>query len=535
MLKALDFDEVTVYGDLAHRILRNIARLESPMYRPPKIFKDALVNWPGDFAGRTLLALVLTARASGREPAYIGEILDNLEQMLETNGYLGEKLPEGQFDEQQLSGHNWLTRGLMEHYLWKKCEKSLKLAKRIIKELYLPLASAYEKYPINTRDSFFVGEAEGKLTGEYSDGWHLSSDIGCAFMCFDALGQAYSELGMAELYPLLSEMHNKFMCIDFQGLYMQTHATLSCTRGILSLYMGSKDERFLNDAVKIFQMYLDSAINEAYGNYNWFSRPKSWTEPCAIVDSAMIAAQLFGITKQTVYLEWLHKIYYNALVYAQRPSGGFGCDLEAGADTCFTGVYSEPMAEAFWCCTMRGGEGLSRMAQYTAFYDSDTLYIAFYQPAIINTCGVRARIKTAFPENGDISIDIALNGKPGLSHLAFYIPSYATDAEVCGPTQATKRDGWLVAPLVTGMYRLSFTIPLICLPTADRHINGRTLSHGYLILGAKTEEAISVDDKNLAHIGDCKYKSDGQLELEPLSTMLEIDNYVCDKRQIVFI
>ena len=45
--------------------------------------------------------------------------------------------------------------------------------------------------------------------------------------------------------------------------------------------------------------------------------------------------------------------------YGQRPNGGWGCDLCAGARDEFLRPAAE-IFEACWCCTMRGAEGLAR-------------------------------------------------------------------------------------------------------------------------------------------------------------------------------
>lgn len=49
----------------------------------------------------------------------------------------------------------------------------------------------------------------------------------------------------------------------------------------------------------------------------------------------------------------MNKIYYNAIRFAQRSTGAFGCD------TCLTDHQRElhPIGyDVYWCCTMRGGE-----------------------------------------------------------------------------------------------------------------------------------------------------------------------------------
>ena len=50
--------------------------------------------------------------------------------------------------------------------------------------------------------------------------------------------------------------------------------------------------------------------------------------------------------------------------YAQRSNGGFGCDECIGSET--AGVFLstlENIYEAFWCCSMRGAEGLANAAR----------------------------------------------------------------------------------------------------------------------------------------------------------------------------
>ena len=55
-------------------------------------------------------------------------------------------------------------------------------------------------------------------------------------MCLDGLSREYSILHISELKGLLEEMIQEFSNIDFVGISMQTHATLSAVRGILCFY-----------------------------------------------------------------------------------------------------------------------------------------------------------------------------------------------------------------------------------------------------------------------------------------------------------
>ena len=110
-MKALAFEQVVPKGDLAYRMVKNYARLEGKEYRPEQIFDIDKNGWPGDWEGRTILALALLARSTGRTPAYLDAILEKLESEFNERGYLKDILPAGMANEQQLSGHNWLLRG----------------------------------------------------------------------------------------------------------------------------------------------------------------------------------------------------------------------------------------------------------------------------------------------------------------------------------------------------------------------------------------------------------------------------------------
>jgi len=128
-----------------------------------------------------------------------------------------------------------------------------------------------------------------------------------------------------------------------------------------------------------YALYRECAETEHYANYNWFDRPQ-WTEACAVVDSLLLAIELWRATGEAEYLTTAHHVYFNALSYAQRPNGGFGCDLCPGADgRIHLGPHPE-IFEAPWCCSMRGAEGLVRAAQAGMMIEGAkrTVWQAFY-------------------------------------------------------------------------------------------------------------------------------------------------------------
>ena len=74
--KTVSFENVKVGGELRDRLMRNFNRLEETKYQPDHVFltEEESGYWPGDTEGRTILGLVMDARATGRTPLYLDEI-----------------------------------------------------------------------------------------------------------------------------------------------------------------------------------------------------------------------------------------------------------------------------------------------------------------------------------------------------------------------------------------------------------------------------------------------------------------------------
>lgn len=390
-------ENIRIFGDLQRRINLNYSRLESRHYRPNHIFGADKSGWPGDWEGRTILALVKLWSITGREPAYLREILKILPSKLNSMGYLGDiygidnETGLRLFNEQQLSGHNWLLRGLLEYYILCRDESVKNIAINIVNNLFLPLIGNYKSYPISLKErDCGKGKYDGNICGKVGN-WLISTDIGCAFICLDALSQAYDVLGICECKVLADEMLDVFSRIDFAKCAMQTHATLSATRGVLRLFSLTNDDKYLNCASNVFDIYISEGMTENYANFNWFSRPDSWTEPCAVIDSWICAMELYKFKNDYFYLYLANKIYRNAICYAQRVNGGFGCDrCVTPSQRILSPNGGADLTEAYWCCTMRGAEGLSSIASQVAFYSLDedgnlaNLFINIIEPSEIS-------------------------------------------------------------------------------------------------------------------------------------------------------
>lgn len=423
----IDPSSIRPLGELGARTLLLAGRLTDAMYRPGAIFTGDQNGWPGDWEGRTILAQTLISRVSGVESPYLRANVEALADNLNEKGYLKGILPEGELDEQQLSGHGWLVRGLCEYSEYAQDKGALEMALRMAEELFLPTAGHFDDYPTKPEERSGGGEAAGNISGKLR-GWYLSTDTGCAFIPMDGLSRLYELTGDKRLMALMEEMYARFIAIDLVGARVQTHATLSACRGILRLYGVTGDEKYLDSARSIFDIYVRSGMTATYANQNWFARPE-WTEPCAIIDSFIVAMRLFEYVGDPRYADMARRIWSNGVCRAQRPNGGFGCDSCAGEGG--SGAYLKVHAyEAYWCCTMRGGEGLDMGARFCYMTDGDTIIVPMFASSLaeFDICGghVRIRQRADSARDGHVEFKIEENTAERPVKLSVLMPDWAS-------------------------------------------------------------------------------------------------------------
>jgi DUF1680 family protein len=171
-------------------------------------------------------------------------------------------------------------------------------------------------------------------------------------------------------------------------------------------------------------------MTENYANYNWFGRPTA-TEPCAIIDSFIVAMHLWQHTGHASYLEDAHLIYCNGLGRGQRNNGGYGTDACAGASDLFLKVKHY---EAYWRCTMRGGEGNARAIQYSCFSRLGELTLPMCGDSTatvdLGTGNVRLRQKTGYPYEGSATLQVVSSSLRQPVALRFAAPQWTRSHRV---------------------------------------------------------------------------------------------------------
>ncbi len=380
-MHAAALEDVTPAGLLRRRAEHNLRRLHDPEFHFAATIKASTVKEsPGDWVGRALLALTLYARLFRTEPAHLEEFVARLPEALNARGYIGEILPAGTADENQLGGHNALLRGLSEYFLWRGDERARAAIRTIVANLMVPARPLFASYPDKAMHDLVKREAIGLTVKQASGPWRgLSTDLGTVFFTLDGLTQAYLCERDPELRALVETMIARYAEIDPLAFGAQAHATLTTLRGILRWWREVEPRPALLALVRArFQLYRAHAQTEHHANYNWFGRP-DWTEACAVVDSLQLAVQLWSATDDAELLEEAHRIFYNAFLHAQRPNGGFGCDLCVGANgERFLSPHPK-IFEAPFCCSMRAAEGFASAASCAWWHNgADALTLPFY-------------------------------------------------------------------------------------------------------------------------------------------------------------
>ncbi len=433
-LKAIDLNDVEIRGDLAVRSVLNYGRLEGQWYRPWEVFGADKHGWPGDWEGRVILALVSQARATKRTPAWLDAILAELPRNLNERGYLGKICESGWVNEQQLAGHSWLTRGLIAYCDWKRSPEIRAVVEGIVRNLILAAASNFRNYPITAEqvcepDHWELSHPQSKTQSHKG-----SIDTGCGFILLDGLTEAYRFFQWPELKAMIEVVIQRFLKLDLEGGHVQTHATLTCLRGICRYVELGGPKKYLTAARQIIDRYQKVAMTEHYGNYNWWGRPR-WTEPCAIIDSYILANWLWKLTGESKYQADAHHIFYNGVAHAFRAEGCFGTDWclgavppdeDGGVGAHHPLVLQPRTYEVYWCCTMRGGELFARAAEAVVATDGEAVWFPIFHNCTVTVDGLTLRETTNYPYEGAVRVDI-MAAKPGRRRtLKFFLPPWKT-------------------------------------------------------------------------------------------------------------
>ena len=120
----------------------------------------------------------------------------------------------------------------------------------------------------------------------------------------------------------------------------------------------SKDEHFV----------LDGQLDKTRTNDN--------CETCITYNMLKLSRTLFALTRDTKYLDYYERTYYNAILSSQNPETGMTTYFQPMASGYFK-VYSTPTRN-FWCCTGSGMENFTKLNDSVYFQSDNAVYVSLY-------------------------------------------------------------------------------------------------------------------------------------------------------------
>jgi len=349
-------DAAQVLPDIARdgRLRASVQRLLRDDYAVAPVMGGSIESdWPGDLVGRLLLSLSRLARAGAPTGERAHEIATALLAALEPRGYLGPVLAEP-IDEQQVAGHGWVVAGLLQYAANGGDRDAERAALRVVDELILPALARFGDYPRDREPLPDAGGASGTASAVVGS-WRVSTDVWCVLLTLNALVPAALEAGRTDLDGVIRELGGALADLDLRANHVQLHASLAAARNLADYGRAIGDRTLVGVARAVYDTYAEHARTLHYATFNWFGRPDSWTEPCAIVDSLGLARTLGDLLDDDGYREDARRIARSALDFAEREDGSFGLDTVATASR----PELRPLEyDAHWCCTMRGAIGL---------------------------------------------------------------------------------------------------------------------------------------------------------------------------------
>ena len=190
--------------------------------------------------------------------------------------------------------------------------------------------------------------------------------------------------------------------------------------------------------------------------------------------------------------------------------------------------------EVFWCCNMRGGDGLSRAYQYTHYTDGDTAIFPYFHACKatlqLKSGTLKLRQKANYPASGTVRFTVE-DCTAGSVSLKFFAPEAWTAADQStvtlngNPIETSYADGFIqVTVSLKADDEIVFDSPLQfftfdsheCVNNSKQHFSFR---HGPMMLGVKSKlEHAKAAEPTLSIARDAEVKPLGNAHYETTDT-----------------
>jgi DUF1680 family protein len=173
-----------------------------------------------------------------------------------------------------------------------------------------------------------------------------------------------------------------------------------------------------------------TCIGEAFTSPYDLPNDQAYTETCAGIGLAFFAQAMLCLENNSAYADVIERALYNGILSGLSLDGKeffYENPLEINRSEYFKSTYGERRfpaqrrVECFGCscCPPNINRLLASLGNYIYGEENGTLYVNQYACATLDCDGIKAKMKTDYPNNGAISVSAE-----GVSRIALRIPSW---------------------------------------------------------------------------------------------------------------
>ncbi len=242
--------------------------------------------------------------------------------------------------------------------------------------------------------------------------------------------------------------------------WAKAYETMSCLEGMVDYYRVTGDRRVL-DAVKAFHRHLvDEELNPmcSAGFFDHFldarHRVNGMTELCDVTHWIRLNRELFLLTGETKYADYVEEAFYNAFLAGVQPDGRWGAHIIRSHGTRHLSAPHQTGMLEHQCCPDNMMRTYFDWAGTTAAMSADgALHVVLYSDADVALPGASLTILGGYPYS-ECPIDVVVRrDAPG--KVRFRVPYWSRTLTVNGKP-VTFANGWyeVSAPKGASSWRL---------------------------------------------------------------------------------
>ncbi|MDF2722040.1 MAG: hypothetical protein K0Q59_1715 [Paenibacillus sp.] len=253
------------------------------------------------------------------------------------------------------------------------------------------------------------------------------------------------------------------------GITGKVYETISCFDGLLELYRITGEPNYLQASVAFFNLLIKYEYNALFsiGFNDLFlhaaSQQHAISEPCDVIHFIRLAAELYKLTGEQRYIDFIELAFYNPMLASVNRDGKWGA---RGVRAMERHLYAKVQAGFTHnhCCVNNMPRGLLNTAEMIALCNADSIYINLYSEADVTLHpsggeAVSIRIGEGYLQYGKTEIDVEakLNGA---KKLYLRVPSWSahTIVRVDGTKYAAKPGEYIEVSIASGQSRMKIGI-----------------------------------------------------------------------------